>query len=162
MSKWLKVNEAAEYLRCPVEKVMELLALGRIRHSMATSEPLFLQEWLDEFVLREVSPKKRDRRAKAPPPCANIRCDVDKSRVLQILDWLEAYNDGCEIFVNSLGAKLRKDILARSWRELEGDLFARLSRWCHPRKRSPRNDAVQKKARELSILLFGGEIDRQD
>ncbi len=91
-----------------------------------------------------------------------VRPDVDRGKVEEILKWLEEYNDGNEIFVNSFGSKLRKALDATDWQELNHELTARLARWCHPQRPSPRNDEVQKEAEILSMLLFGEVIERDE
>lgn len=161
---WLRLNEAAQYLACSVEVLRKLVDEKAVPHSLLAGEPRFLAQRLDEFLLsQEVAPAKKDVKGRKRDMAGReIRPDVDRGKVEGILKWLEEYNDGNEIFVNSFGSKLRKALHTADWQELNHELTARLARWCHPKRPSPRNDEVQKEAEILSMLLFGEVIERDE
>jgi hypothetical protein len=77
-----------------------------------------------------------------------------------VVEELIEYKQGKERFVNGLGRNLRADMTASGYEFLSPKGFSQLSRWCHPRKPSPRNDWARERAQDISVLLFGKVIDR--
>ncbi|MHC4207372.1 MAG: helix-turn-helix domain-containing protein [Planctomycetota bacterium] len=162
MAKWLIVEEAAEYLRCTVEELKEEINKKRVPCSIFKGRQLFNTERLDEWLLgQEVSPSINisAKKTVSKEDVATLP-DCDQNKADLLIGKLIGYNNRNEIFVNSFGEQLKGDLVGSEYKELSKKTYERLSRWCWPKQRSPRNDVVQEIAREISKILYGKVIER--
>lgn len=54
---WLDVEQAAAYLACPVSRVYDLKALGRLRFAKDGRSLRFRREWLDQALEHGTDPR---------------------------------------------------------------------------------------------------------
>lgn len=162
MAKWLILEEAAEYLRCTVEELKEEINRKRVPFSMFKGRQLFNTDRLDEWLLgQEVSPSTNTSSKKTvSKEDVAILPDCDQKKVDLLIVKLIEYNNRNEIFVNSFGEQLKGNLVGSEYKELSKKTYERLSKWCWPKQSSPRNDAVQEIAREISEMLYGKVIER--
>jgi len=165
-TNWLTIPEAADYLRCGERILRELVANKRIPHSFFAGKALFYPARLDEFLLEREEPSElakdesNDENGDLSVEARRIRRDCARDKVESLVEELIEYKKGKERFVNGLGRNLRGDMTNSDYELLSPEVFAQLSRWCHPRKPSPRNDWAQERAQNISVLMFGKVIDR--
>jgi excisionase family DNA binding protein len=167
MTKWLTVPEAAEYLRCGERFLRELMANEQIPHTVFADRALFSIERLDEWLYsmekgpsaRVAQARDRAREIAAISSNANVAVlpGCPHNKVAEIIDELVHHNN---FFVSGLGNNLKDDLEKSQNAYLSAKVYAQLSRWCHPKRNSPRERWVKPKAHELSKLLFGKIIDR--
>ena len=62
----------------------------------------------------------------------------------------------------TLGNEIKKQILDKEGKYLTVSTYKRLSRWLTPYRHTEREEYVQKRALQISELLFGHPIDRID
>jgi len=165
-TNWLTVAEAATYLRCGERIVREFVGRGEIPHVFFAGKALFYPSRLDEFLLaQEERPKPREtsaqeQDAELSEENRRIRLECSRNEVDSLIGELLEYKRGQERFVNGLGRNLQEDLSESDYSILSPSVFAQLSRWCHTRKRSPRNDWAQERAQKISKSMFGKVIDR--
>lgn len=164
-TNWLTVPEAADYLRCGERILRELVANKEIPHCYLAGKALFYPASLDKWLLEQEQPGKlrigeSKENADLSEDTRRIKLDCPRHAVDLLVKELIEYNQGKERFVNGLGRNLRKDMMDFNYELLSPKVFAQLSRWCHPRKPSPRNDWAQERARNISKLMFGKVVDR--
>jgi excisionase family DNA binding protein len=163
-SNWLTVSEAAEYLRCGERFLRELVATREVPHVTFAGKALFHHRRLDEWLLGQEQPvklKKEESRENADiEEACKISIDCPRHEVDSLVKELIQYKYGKERFVNGLGKNLKRDLVEFNYEVLSPKVCAQLSRWCHPRKPSPRNDWAQERAQKISKLMFGKILDR--
>ena len=162
--KWLVLEEAAEYLRCTAEELREEANKKKVPYSMFKRRRLFNIDRLDEWLSSQemVPSASSSTRATISQEDIKILPSCDRKEVESLIHELIEYNGGNEIFVNSFGRQLKDNLKENGYKKLSKKTFERLSRWCHPRKSSPRNNEVQEIARKISMQLYGKVIDRKD
>jgi len=166
-SNWLTIPEATEYLRCGERFLRELVASRRIPHVLFAGKVLFCTDSLDAWLLKQEisSSSQKDSnidRKHIPDDMRKIKTDRQRDQVENLIAELLNYKKGKERWVNGLGNNLSKDLAEQNYRELSEPVYAQLSRWCHCRKPSERNNWTQERARNISILLYGKIIERVD
>ena len=164
-TNWLTVPEASDYLRCGERILREFVTNKKIPHVVFAGKALFHPSRLDEWLLEQEQPCKprivdSQKDAELSEDARRIKPDCPRDEVDSVIKELIQYKDGNERFVNGLGKNLRKDLMDLDYRLLSQKVFAQLSRWCHPRKTSHRNDWTQEIAQNISMLMFGKVIDR--
>lgn len=83
--------------------------------------------------------------------------NCNRARVESLVHELIAYG---ERFVAGVGRNLTQDLENSGYEWLSTVTYAQLSRWCHPHRRSSREQWVQPRVYEISTLLFGEVIAR--
>lgn len=164
-TNWLTIPEAADYLRCGERILRELVANKRIPHCFFAGKALFHPARLDAFLLEreepgELTKDESDEKGDLSEDTRRIKPDCPRDEVDSLVEELIEYKQGKERFVNGLGRNLRGDMTDSNYELLSPEVFAQLSRWCHPRKPSPRNDWAQERVQRISQLMFGKVIDR--
>lgn len=164
-TNWLTLPEAAEYLRCGERLLRELVTNERIPHVLFAGKALFHPSRLDDWLIAQEIGWTTDKQARTqkeviPEDIRNIRHDCPRKEVNDIICNLLDYKKGNELFVNGLGKDLQDDLEASGYRILSEKVYARLSRWCHPKRETPRNKWVREQASNISKLLYGKVIER--
>jgi excisionase family DNA binding protein len=166
-SNWLTIPEAAVYLHCGERFLRELVASLQIPHVNLAGKALFhpnrLDAWLFEQEITASAMKSigSDKRI-IPEDLRRIRIDCPRNQVENLITELLNYKKGKERWVNGLGRNLRKDLDKQKYIILSEPVYSQLSRWCHVRKTSARNNWTQERARNISMLLYGKVIDRAE
>lgn len=164
-TNWLTLPEAAEYLRCGERFLRELVTNERIPHVFFAGKSLFYPSRLDEWLLAQefgwtTGKQARTGKEVIPEETRNIRRGCPQKKVDELVTELLNYKEGNEWFVNGLGKELRDDLETSGYRILSEKVYARLSRWCHPKRETPRNNWVRERASNISKLLYGKVIER--
>jgi len=164
-TSWLTLPEAAEYLRCGERLLRELVTNERIPHVLFAGKALFHPSRLDEWLLAQEIGWTTDNQARTgkeiiPEEARKISRECPRNEVNDIIRNLLNYRDGKELFVNGLGKDLRDDLEKSDYKILSEKVYARLSRWCHPKRETPRNKWVLEQASNISKLLYGKVIER--
>lgn len=106
-SKWLRIEEAADYLRCSERHIRNLVAKQEIPHTYFGGRVLFhsekLDEWLFSFGVDPMSPGDRQAEGQlaAPPvrgggpPAAATQASSHGGQWLRFVNWSEFPTDWC-------------------------------------------------------------------
>lgn len=86
-----------------------------------------------------------------------VLSDIDRQKVDSLIQELIDYK---EKFVSGLGNNLLNDLSQSNFEKLSEKVYAQLSRWCHPKRKSERERWAKEKAAQISVLLYGRVIDR--
>lgn len=163
-TNWLTMPEAAEYLRCGERFLRELVTNKKIPHVIFAGKAIFYPNRIDEWLLAQEigwTTKKQTKKEIIPEEVRKISLECAQQKVNDIIRDILNYKDGKEPFVNSLGKDLSNDLEKSEYTILSEKVYSRLSRWCHPKRESPRNNWVQEKAQNISKLLYGKVIERE-
>ena len=160
---WLTVDEVADRLRCSVRYIREAVSNRDIPFTVYAGRALFHRDRIDEWLLaQEEGPGTTDHPGNATESddaafdteiVENPNREVINNLVQKLIDYGDQW-------VERLGRNLMEDLSGSDYRSLSPKVYSQLSRWCHARRRSRRELAVEPIVHELSSELFGHVIQR--
>ncbi|MDY0357194.1 MAG: excisionase family DNA-binding protein [Sedimentisphaerales bacterium] len=162
---WMTIEECSKYLRCSTRYLKEKAANREIPFTLFGGKALFSRNRIDQWMQEREEPMNGPVPASAREGNAAEESDVDRAilpdcardEVDTLVEQLINFN---EHFVTSLGNNLRKDLEAYEYKALSEKVYAQLSRWCHPNRKTRRELEVMPIAHQISTLLFGRVINR--
>ena len=169
LARWLTKAQAADYLHTTSERIDELLRQGRLTCSVFDSMDLFFIENLDLFLLAQ---QKRPNDSDSPSPARpsvsptpqpsperlEVRQGCSREQVEHLLKKLADAQHA-----KMLADELKKSLDGSAYRSIpRKTVGARLARWCTPYREDKRTRAVTDLARQISTLLFGFIVPRDD
>jgi hypothetical protein len=169
LERWLAKAQAADYLHTTPERIDELLRQGRLTCSVFDGIELFFIENLDLFLLaQQKRPNDSDSPGPAKPPVSptpqpsperlEVRQECPREQVEHLLKKLADAQ-----YAKMLADELKKSLDGSAYRSIpRKTVGARLARWCTPYREDKRTRAVTDLARQISTLLFGFIVPRDD
>lgn len=169
LARWLKKAQAADYLHTTPDRIDELLHQGRLTCSVFDGNELFFIENLDLFLLAQ---QKRPNDNGSPTPAKpqvsrtpqpsperlEVRQECPREQVEHLLKKLADTQ-----YAKTLADELKKSLDRSAYRSIpRKTVGARLARWCSPHREDKRTRAVTDLARQISTLLFGLIVPRDD
>ncbi len=157
---WMTIDEAAQYLRCSLRHLRETVSRKEIPHTKFGGKVLFNRTRIDKWMIK--NEEKPTIYAKAEkdvnePVDTTIMSDCNRQKINSLIQELVDYN---ERYVTGLGNNLIRDLSEYDFGKLSEKVYAQLSRWCHPKRNSERENWAKQRAAEISKLLYGKVIDR--
>ena len=161
---WMTIEETATYLRCSLRYLREKVSNREIPFTRFGGKALFHRSRIDQWMFsREESgdvsgelPEQKEA-SQISEVDTTIQPNCDRDRVHTLVQSLIDFN---EHFVTALGNNLRNDLDSSDYQNLSEKVYAQLSRWCHPRRDSVREQKVKPIVHELSKELFARVVER--
>lgn len=158
-NSWMTLEEAADYLRCSVRYLKEIVSNREIPFTMLAGKALFHKSKIDEWMFSKEERVKptQGNASESTDSSKDISPNCNREKVDALIRQLIDFN---ELFVTGLGNNLKSDLEDSSYQRLSEKVYAQLSRWCHPKRNTRREQQVKVIAHQISELLYGQVISR--